>query len=80
MSIKQSNKKSAIFVTTDIFYIKALNLNQMCEHLIMSMNLIDIPILIIKGPDYCYIISGISKNEAMKLLQDTDLAEKKGTL
>ena len=43
----------------------------------MSMNLRDIAILKIKCTDYCYIITGISKSEAIKLLQDFDLAEKK---
>ena len=42
----------------------------------MSMNFSDIAILNIKGSDYCCIISGISKREAMKLLQKIDLTEK----
>ena len=41
----------------------------------MSMNLSDIAVLNIKG-----IIGLISKNEAIKLLQNTNLAEKSGTL
>ena len=48
--------------------------------LIMSMNLSDIAILNIKGCDYRCIINGISKSEAMKLLQNIDLTEKSGTL
>ena len=40
------------------------------------MNFSDIAILNIKGSDYCCIISGISKREAMKLLQKIDLTEK----
>ena len=43
-------------------------------------NLSDIAILNIKGSDYCCIISGISKTETMKLLQNIDLTEKSGTL
>ena len=35
--------------------------------LIMSINLSNIAILNIKGSDYCCIISGISKNEAINL-------------
>ena len=44
------------------------------------MDLIDIDILNIKGADYHYIISGISKNEAINLMQNIDLTEKSGAL
>ena len=44
----------------------------------MSVNLRDIAVLNIKGSDYCCIISLISKNEPIKLLQKTDLTEKSG--
>ena len=37
-------------------------------------------ILNIKGTDYCYIISRISKSEAIKLMQNIDLTKKRGTL
>ena len=42
----------------------------------MSINLSDIAILIIKGSDYCCIISGISKNDAINLMPNVDLTEK----
>ena len=42
----------------------------------MSMNLSDIAILNIKGADYRCIIHGISKNEAINLLQNIDLTDK----
>ena len=45
-----------------------------------SMNLSDIAILNIKGSNYCYVITGIGKSEAIKLLQNIDLTEKSGTL
>ena len=45
----------------------------------MSMSLSDIAVLNIKGSDYCCIISLISKNEAINLLQNADLTEKSGT-
>ena len=45
----------------------------------MSMNLINIAILNIKGSNYC-CISGISKNEAINLMQNIDLNEKSGAL
>ena len=43
----------------------------------MSVNLSDISILNIKGSDYHFIISLISKNEAINMMQNADLAEKK---
>ena len=46
----------------------------------MSINLNDVTIFNIKGSDYSCIISLISKNEAIKLMQNTDLTEKSGTL
>ena len=50
--------------------------------LIMPMNLSDIAILNIKGPDYCCIINLISKNEAINLMHklNVDLTKKTGTL
>ena len=45
------------------------------------MNLRNIAILnIIKGSDYCCIISLIRKNDAIKLMQNAALTEKSGTL
>ena len=41
----------------------------------MSINLSNIAILYIKGSDYRCIISLISKNEAIKLLQNADLTK-----
>ena len=54
--------------------------NRCHDLLMMSMNLSDIAILNIKGSDYRCIISLISKNEAINLLQNPDLSEKSGTL
>ena len=48
--------------------------------LMMSVNLSDIAILNINGSDYRCIVSLISKNKAIKLLQKADLTEKSGTL
>ena len=42
----------------------------------MSINLSDIAILNIKGSDYRCIISLISKNEAINLMQNADLTKK----
>ena len=44
------------------------------------MNLSDIVILNIKDFNYRCIITGISKSEAIKLLQNIDLTEKSGTI
>ena len=41
------------------------------------MNLRDIAILKIKSVDYSCIISGISKNEAINLMQNAELTEKR---
>ena len=58
-----------------------LNVCIRCHDLLMmSLNLSDIAILNIKGSDYRCIISLISKNKAIKLLQNADLTEKSGTL
>ena len=44
------------------------------------MNLSNIVILNIKGANYCCIISGISKNEAINLMQNIDLTDESETL
>ena len=54
------------------------NIRNRCHDLLMmSMNLSDIAILNIKGSDYrCIIISGITKIEAINLMQNTNLTKK----
>ena len=54
--------------------------NRCHDLLMMSMNLSCIAILNIKGCDYCCIISLISKNEAINLMQNADLTKKSRTL
>ena len=57
------------------------NVCNRCHDLLMtSINLSNIAILNIKGSDYCCIVSLISKNEAINLMQNADLTEKSGTL
>ena len=46
----------------------------------MSMNLSDAAILNNKDSDYCCIISGISKSEAINLMQNADLTDNNGIL
>ena len=48
--------------------------------LVMSVSLSDIAILNIEGSDYRCIISSISKNEAINLLQNAEQTEKSRTL
>ena len=58
-----------------------LNFCNRCHDLsIMSGNLSDIAILTINCSDYCCIISLISKNEAINLMQNADFTEKCETL
>ena len=54
--------------------------NRCHDLLMMSINLSNIAVLNIKGSDYCCIISLISKNEAINLMQNAYLTEKNGTL
>ena len=46
----------------------------------MSINLSDVANLNFKGPDHRCIIGGISKSEAVKLMQNINLTKKSGTL
>ena len=46
----------------------------------MSINLSDIAIINIKGSNYGCIISLISKNQVINLMQNADLTDKSGTL
>ena len=50
--------------------------NSWHDLLMMSMNLSDTAILNIKGSDYHCIISGISKNKVVNLMQNADLIQK----
>ena len=43
----------------------------------MFLNVSDTDILKIKNTDSCWIITGIGKTEAIKLLQNIDLTEKR---
>ena len=54
--------------------------NRCYDLLMMSTNLSDIAVLNIIGSDYRCITSLISKNEAIKLIQNADLTEKSRTL
>ena len=62
------------------FKFQANVCNRCHDLLMMSMINCDTAILNIKGSDYRCIISLISKNEAIKLMQNADLTEKSRTL
>ena len=51
--------------------------NRCHDVLVMSINFNDIAILNINGADYCCIINGISKSDALNLLKNADLIEKR---
>ena len=83
MLIKQGIQKNAIFAPIGIlnkgfkFYPNFCNRRH--DSLIMYVNLSDITILSIKCANYCCISSGISKNEAIYLIQNANLTKKGGT-
>ena len=45
-----------------------------------SLNVSDTDILKIKNTNSCWVITGIGKIEAIKLLQNIDLTEKRGNI
>ena len=81
--IKQVHQKSVIFVTIGISYSFTFQpnaFNRCHDLLMMPINLSNIAILNIKGSDYRCIISLVSKNVAINLLQNADLTKNTGTL
>ena len=79
MLVKQVHQKSMMFAIIG-FKFQGNFWNRRHDLLTISMNLSDIAILSIKGVNYHCIISEISKNEAMNLMQNADLTEKSRTL
>ena len=79
MLIKQLHQKSAICATilNEGFKFQPNVCNEYHDLLMMSMNLSDITILNIKVFGYRCIIRRIRKSEAINLLQNIDLTEKK---
>ena len=80
MLIRQANQECDIYhywYFLDKGFKFQSNLCNRCRDLVMmSMNLSNIAILNIKGADYCCIISGNNKSEAINLMQNTNLTEK----
>ena len=82
---KQVKQKDKIFVTDSTFFNKGFKFQSYvcnrCHNLLMvSINFSDTAILNIKRGDYHCIIGGISKNEAINLMQNAKLTEIKGNL
>ena len=80
--ITQVDQKSAISVTIWYFLNKGFTFqsyfhNRCYDSLMLSMKHSDIAILKIKNAHYCCIVSIISKSEAINLMQNFDLTEKK---
>ena len=78
--IKRVWHLSILYFSNYSFKLKPNVCNRCHDLLMMSVYLSDIAILKIKGSDYCCIISLNSKSEAIHLLQNADLTEKRGTL
>ena len=82
--IKQAHQKSVIFRHYWYFLDKGFKLQEYvsksCHHVLMSANLNNIAILNINSADYRCIINGISKSDAVNLLQNTNLTEERGVL
>ena len=76
MLITLVNQKSVIFVTISVYFLdKKFKFqpgvcNGCHDVLMMSMNILNI-----YGADYCYIISGISKNQVISLMESIDLTD-----
>ena len=68
------------YFLNNVFKLQPSVCNRCHDFIMMSINLSDISILSIKGSDYCATISLINKNEAINLMQNSDLTEKIGKL
>ena len=81
---KASPSKECIIFPCWYFLDKRFTFPHVCngchDVLIMSINLSDIAFLNICGVDYCCIINGISKSEAVGLLTNAKLNEKSRSL
>ena len=75
-----ANHKSVISGTVNKGFKFQPCICKRCHDLSMSMNLSDIATLNIKSSDYRCIISGISKSEAMNIIQNINSTGKRGTL
>ena len=79
-ALKECNISHCWYFLNKAFKFQPSDYNRCHELLMMSLNLRDIAVLNIKDSDCPCIISGISKSEAINLVQNTNLTEKSGTL
>ena len=77
MLIEQVHQKSVIFFTKGF---KPYVCNKYHDLLMMSMNFSGVAISGITGSDYRFIISEISKSEAINLIKSISLTERSGVL
>ena len=73
---KECNVCHYLYFLNYEFKFQPIVRNRCNDSLIMSINLSDIAILNIKGSDYRCMISLISKNKTLKLIQNADLTKK----
>ena len=84
MLIKQVHQRSVIFPTMDVLYkgfkFQLYVCNECHDLLMMYVTPDDIATLNIRGVDYRCNIYGISKSDAVHLLQNVDFTKKRGIL
>ena len=80
MDVNETNESKEFDICCHWYFIGSTFQPHVCNRcqdaLMMSMNLGGIAILSIHGTDYSCLICRISKNEAINLMQNTDLTEK----
>ena len=74
------HQKSVMFATIGYFLNKWFTFqpnvcNECNDVLMMSINLSNVAILNIRGVDYCCTVNGISKSDAVSVLENADLTE-----
>ena len=83
MLIKQVHQKSDVchywYFLNYSFKFQPDLCNRCHDLLLMFINLSDIAVFNIKGSDFCSIISLISKNEALIVIQNADLTKRSQT-
>ena len=78
MVIEQVHQKNVIFgIIGKGFKVHAYFCNRWHDLLMTFINLSDMSFSNIKSSNYCCIISLTSKNEAINLMQNTDLTKKR---
>ena len=85
IEVNKTSASSLIFATIGIFLNYSFkfqpNVCNIChDFLLMVTSVSNIAILNIKGSNYHYIISGISRNKAIDLNQNADFTKKSKTL